>query len=393
MAISRQPPPRAARRRIFVRGIVQGVGFRPFVYRLARSLELAGVVRNEPGGVAIEVAGAEAELEAFLARLAAEAPPLARIEALESEELAAATELLQEFTIEASTPGAEHTTAVPPDIGVCAACLAEMANPADRRYRYPFINCTDCGPRFTVITGLPYDRAATTLRGFALCADCDAEYRDPATRRFHAEPIACPRCGPRLSFRLGAGCNTHLSGEEALAAGLAVLEAGGILAVKGVGGFHLACLAGSEEAVARLRERKGRKAKPFAVMMASLEVVRRYARVSGDAGAPAVTAGGGAAVRALCRSCLERFGGGSCPFFAALRPIAVTVAHRLPQPQERLPPGSCSPASNFRVGSDPLFGRNRRRQRAVPGSTRVAASSASAAATAVDPRSHRQDGS
>ncbi|HEX4956480.1 MAG TPA: carbamoyltransferase HypF [Thermoanaerobaculia bacterium] len=265
------------RHRIRVRGIVQGVGFRPFVYRLATSLELSGFVRNEPEGVLIEVEGDEGDLATFEHRLRADGPPLAAIESLDSRAIPAAGAAA--FAIEESAPAAALTTQVPPDIALCDACRAEMLDPTNRRFRHPFINCTDCGPRFTVITGLPYDRPATTLAHFPLCPECAAEYRDPRSRRFHAEPIACPACGPRLGFCATGERGPNLFGEAALAAGSSVLAAGGILAIKGVGGFHLACDATSAAAVARLRERKGRGQKPFALMMRDLEVVRRYARV------------------------------------------------------------------------------------------------------------------
>ncbi|HBL31422.1 MAG TPA: carbamoyltransferase HypF [Acidobacteria bacterium] len=273
------PPPDApVRRHLFARGVVQGVGFRPFIYTLAVSCRVAGCVRNEPGGVRIEIEGRDADVARFLARLPAELPPLAVLDSLDVAEVPPRGE--RAFTIEASAPAAAQTTAIPADTAVCEACRREMADPADRRHRYPFINCTDCGPRFTLILDLPYDRPATTMRAFPLCAACAAEYTDPTTRRFHAEPIACPVCGPHLTFHPTGAPQEAVEREEALAAARAALAAGRIVAIKGIGGFHLACDALAPAAVARLRERKGRGEKPFAVMMRDLSVVRAYVDVS-----------------------------------------------------------------------------------------------------------------
>jgi hydrogenase maturation protein HypF len=244
------------RRRIRVRGVVQGVGFRPFVYRLATRDRLAGFVLNDGEGVVVEVEGPERSLQAFAGALRSEAPPLARVDSVAAERIPALGE--SGFVVAESRP-AGRTALVPPDVATCDACLAELFDPRDRRYRYPFLNCTDCGPRFTIVTGVPYDRPATTMAGFALCADCRREYEDPGDRRFHAEPIACPACGPRLEVPL----------EEAVE----VILAGGIVAVKGLGGYHLACDAGNEEAVARLRARKGREEKPLAVMTSAPEAI------------------------------------------------------------------------------------------------------------------------
>jgi hydrogenase maturation protein HypF len=239
------------RLRLRVRGIVQGVGFRPFVYGLAHRHGLAGFVLNDGDGVVIEAQGAPAALDAFVDALRDEAPPLARVESVAAENVPVGPE--RGFGIVAST-AAGGSALIPPDVATCDDCLRELLDPADRRYRYPFVNCTQCGPRFTIVTAVPYDRSNTTMAGFPLCADCRREYEDPGDRRFHAEPIACPVCGPRLSMPL----------EEA--AGL--LLGGAILAVKGLGGYHLACDAANEEAVARLRSRKHREDKPFAVMTA-----------------------------------------------------------------------------------------------------------------------------
>ncbi|MDX2194322.1 MAG: acylphosphatase, partial [Gemmatimonadales bacterium] len=187
------------RRRFEVRGVVQGVGFRPFVHGLATRLGLAGWVENAGGHVVVEVEGAPEAVERFAAALEAEPPPLARIASVHTTSLAPAGEA--GFRIAASRAGASGQGTVPPDVATCEACLRELRDPADRRFGYPFINCTDCGPRFTVITALPYDRPFTTMAGFPMCADCEAEYRDPASRRFHAQPIACPACGPRLAWQ------------------------------------------------------------------------------------------------------------------------------------------------------------------------------------------------
>jgi hydrogenase maturation protein HypF len=237
------------RRRFRVTGVVQGVGFRPFVHGLAHRHELSGFVLNDGQGVIVEAEGEIAELDRFSAGLRDEAPPLARVDSV----LAQTTTLRgdTEFVIEASaTTGG--TAAIPADIATCDDCLRELFDPRDRRFRYPFINCTQCGPRFTIVVGVPYDRPLTTMAGFPLCADCRHEYEDPGNRRFHAEPIACPVCGPRLSLPL-----EHV---------VEALQAGSIVAVKSLGGYHLACDAANEEAVARLRARKHREDKPFALM-------------------------------------------------------------------------------------------------------------------------------
>jgi hydrogenase maturation protein HypF len=239
------------RRRIHVRGVVQGVGFRPFVHRLATEDGLGGFVLNDGDGVVVEVEGAGGVVATFAEQLVAEAPPLARISSVTEERVAALGERV--FVVAASVPSGT-TALVPPDVATCEDCLRELFDPADRRYRYPFVNCTNCGPRFTIVRAVPYDRPNTTMAGFPLCDDCQREYEDPSDRRFHAEPIACSVCGPRLSMPL----------EEAVA----VLRDGGIVAVKGLGGYHLACDATSEKAVARLRTRKRREEKPLAVMTA-----------------------------------------------------------------------------------------------------------------------------
>ena len=248
------------RRRFRVRGVVQGVGFRPFVYGLAHRQGLGGFVLNDGEGVVIEAEGTPAALDGFAASLRNEAPELAHVSSLSVERLRSRGQ--GGFEIVPSS-GVGTSALIPPDVATCDDCLHELLDPADRRYRYAFVNCTRCGPRFTIVRSVPYDRANTTMAVFPMCADCRSEYEDPANRRFHAEPICCPACGPQLSMPV----------EDAVA----LLREGAILAVKGLGGYHLACDAGSEAAVARLRARKVREEKPFAVLTAEPE---RLARIS-----------------------------------------------------------------------------------------------------------------
>ncbi|GAA5265892.1 hydrogenase maturation protein HypF [Acidiphilium sp. MT5] len=252
-----------ATRRIELGGRVQGVGFRPFVYRLACRYGVTGWVRNGAGTVEILASGRSAILDQFEADLLAQAPAIARPVLLGCHEEAA--DGSSDFVIRVSRTQGAHRHFLPPDLAPCPDCLAEMANPADRRFRYPFINCTQCGPRYSVIRQLPYDRAHTAMAGFTLCADCAAEYTSPTHRRFHAEPTACPVCGPQCWF--AAPATPALKGNDALAATLAALRRGAIIAVKGVGGYHLFCDAASEPSVSALRARKHRPDKPLAILL------------------------------------------------------------------------------------------------------------------------------
>lgn len=264
------------RLRVDVEGIVQGVGFRPFVYRLATEERLAGWVLNHSAGVVMEVEGSAATLERFLHRLAREVPPLARLEKVRWQEVPVQNE--ETFRIERSAAAAEHFTFLSPDVATCADCLAELHDPADRRYRYPFTNCTNCGPRFTIIRDVPYDRPQTTMDVFPMCPACQREYEDPLDRRFHAQPNACPACGPKVELRDRAG--QLLETPDPFAAAAERLRAGFLLAVKGLGGYHLACDARNETAVATLRSRKYREDKPFALMARDLEQIRFHCFVT-----------------------------------------------------------------------------------------------------------------
>ena len=262
------------RARARVRGTVQGVGFRPYVYRLAGETGLTGFVLNDASGVLLEVEGSAVGVERFFARLEPDAPPLAVIEQVVAEDCAPTGDAA--FTIRPSPRSRAVEAPVTPDSATCADCLRELLDPDDRRHRYPFINCTNCGPRFTIVRGIPYDRAFTTMAGFEMCARCRAEYEDPADRRFHAQPNACPRCGPTLSlWRLGERRAELARGDDALVAATSALRDGRIVAVKGIGGFHLACRADEEAAVAALRERKHREDKPFALMVGTLAAAER----------------------------------------------------------------------------------------------------------------------
>ncbi len=294
------------RLRIVCRGVVQGVGFRPAVHRLASSLSLGGFVLNGPEGVVIEVEGPERAAREFLDRLPTSLPPLARLDEVESSAVAPAGERV--FSVLASQEGRRRRALVPPDSALCPDCRAEMEDTSDRRSRYPFTTCTNCGPRFTLVRTLPYDRERTSMACFPLCPACRREYEDPGDRRFHAEPVCCPQCGPRLRLveqeevqspecrvqseqqrqdkddargeNAVRARSSHREGQEAIRRARELLEEGEIVAVKGLGGFQLACRADSEAAVACLRERKHRPSKPFAVMARDLRAARSLVRLT-----------------------------------------------------------------------------------------------------------------
>ena len=280
---------RRTRLKLTVRGAVQGVGFRPFVFRLATGLGLAGWVNNSPQGVFIEAEGPRAELEKFLLRLETEKPPRSFIQSLEASWLDPAG--YTTFEIRPSETGGNKTALVLPDIATCPDCLREIFDPKNRRHRYPFTNCTNCGPRFSIIESLPYDRANTSMKAFTMCSQCQTEYDDPRDRRFHAQPNACPVCGPRLELWEGSAgvppasgrrdaCATLLRDDDALLVATKAIREGKIVAVKGLGGFHLMVDARDNDAVRRLRERKQREEKPFALMFPSLESVKAECDVS-----------------------------------------------------------------------------------------------------------------
>ncbi|HEY70673.1 MAG TPA: carbamoyltransferase HypF [Anaerolineae bacterium] len=258
--------------RIHITGVVQGVGFRPFVYGLAKKLALTGWVRNTSAGVHIEVDGSEQAIARFVSALVEDAPPLARIDDIQVE--ACAPNAHSSFEIMASETIPEAYQPVSPDVSTCADCMREMRDASDRRYRYPFTNCTNCGPRFTIIEDIPYDRPNTTMAEFPMCAQCAEEYEDPLDRRFHAQPVACPQCGPQIWLEEGGRRVSER--EEALQAVRSMLREGCIVAVKGLGGFHLACDATDAEAVVELRRRKLRVDKPFAVMMPDMNAVNAH---------------------------------------------------------------------------------------------------------------------
>jgi hydrogenase maturation protein HypF len=272
------PEQRVVRLRVAIRGAVQGVGFRPFAYRLAAELKLTGWVQNSPQGVRIEVEGEPVRVEEFLLRIESEKPPLAAIHSMEPSMLDARGD--DTFVIRASDETGEATALLLPDIATCPDCLRELFDPSNRRYGYAFTNCTHCGPRFSIVESLPYDRPNTTMRLFAMCDACRAEYGDPRDRRFHAQPNACPECGPHIELwsRKGKRLASH---HPALLDAAAAVRAGSIVAVKGLGGFHLVADARNEQAVKQLRLRKGRQEKPFAVMVPSLQFIGNACFVSG----------------------------------------------------------------------------------------------------------------
>ena len=267
-----------ARIHMLIKGVVQGVGFRPFVYNLARTLDLTGWVNNSAQGVEIEAEGKEVFLESFAERIRSEAPPLAVIEEITLTKLPPAD--YKDFVIKDSAKGEIKFTLVSPDVAICPECLAELNDPENRRYRYPLINCTNCGPRFTIIQDIPYDRPYTTMANFPMCPDCLKEYYDPQNRRFHAQPTACPACGPQVVLLDRQG--KQVAAQDAPEKAVELLKQGHILAVKGLGGYHLVCDALSQTSVQRLRNLKNRDAKPFAVMMPDIEVVKKYCDITNE---------------------------------------------------------------------------------------------------------------
>jgi len=264
-----------------VGGIVQGVGFRPFVYRLAHGLNLTGWVANTVHGVIIEAEGENGALDCFAERLRTQAPPMADVLYVRRRKIS--PQGFQQFEILSSKADTGRTALVSPDAAVCEDCLAEMRDPANRRWRYPFINCTNCGPRYTIILDIPYDRPNTTMASFEMCPLCRAEYLNPLDRRFHAQPNACPVCGPKVFLTDRSGSQVEKQGEDPVQSAGRLLLEGAVVAVKGLGGFHLATDATNQEATNSLRERKKRQDKPFAVMFASLESVRQYCRTTSSA--------------------------------------------------------------------------------------------------------------
>ena len=263
---------------ISVKGIVQGVGFRPFVYRIAARHHIAGWIINNARGVEIEAEGVAASLKAFVRSIKSESPPLAHISDLSSKEIPTRGEL--RFQIKSSRAAGPRDALVSPDVCICDDCLRELFDPRDRRHRYPFINCTNCGPRYSIVRDIPYDRVNTTMRPFKMCPLCRAEYADPASRRFHAQPNACAECGPAVELTGADG--GKIKCDDAIAKAQELLKRGKILAVKGLGGFHLAACAENDKAVARLRKRKNREQKPLALMSRDVDAVSRYAQLSGD---------------------------------------------------------------------------------------------------------------
>jgi len=312
--------PRTVRHRLTVTGVVQGVGFRPFVYGLATRLGLTGWVLNTSAGVTIEIEGSPPAVESFRTALTGEAPPLARIERVTAESLP--PNGFTQFDIRESQPEPGAFQPISPDICICDDCLRELFDPADRRHLYPFINCTNCGPRFTIIKDIPYDRPQTTMAPFVMCADCAREYHDPRDRRFHAQPVACPVCGPQVRLEIGGLENSPILQSPFLTA-QQLLRQGKIIAGKGLGGFHLACDATNEEAVAELRRRKGRADKPFALMMPDIAAIEQYCYISTEE-------------RALLESrqrpivLLQKRGNATPPIAASVAPRQRTLGVMLP---------------------------------------------------------------
>ncbi|MBI5043546.1 MAG: carbamoyltransferase HypF, partial [Nitrospirae bacterium] len=263
------------RMRINVTGIVQGVGFRPFIFNLARSLGLKGYVLNSSEGVVIDIEGDN--VSNFVDRMQTNLPPLSEIKSLKAEQLQPVGYI--DFVIKESLTKKGRFTLISPDVSVCPDCLSELFNPKDRRYQYPFINCTNCGPRYTIIQDIPYDRPKTTMAKFTMCVTCSVEYHDPTNRRFHAQPNACPECGPSITFVKRNG-EILFEKKEAMESAIIALKDGAIVAIKGLGGFHLCCDAMNDKAVKRLREKKRKSNKPFALMAADTDTIKTFCAVS-----------------------------------------------------------------------------------------------------------------
>jgi len=304
---------------IRVRGRVQGVGFRPTVWRIARDLGLSGEVLNDADGVLVRVGGPDEAVGAFIHRMEHEPPPLARIDRIETFEFRGV--LPEQFRI-ADSIGGKANIQVSPDAAICSACAAELCDPFERRYRYPFANCTHCGPRLSIVRGIPYDRATTTMAAFTMCPACSAEYREPADRRFHAEAIACHACGPKATLvRLDGRACSFDSMLDSVDAVCSLIQKGEIVAIKGLGGYHLPCDATNQEVVARLRRLKRRDTKPFALMARDIDVIRRYCRVSDEE----ERALSGAAAPIVL---LDRAGSNHLP--DAVAPCVATIGFMLP---------------------------------------------------------------
>ena len=259
-----------------IKGIVQGVGFRPFIYQLAHRCQLSGHVINTPEGVDLEVEGPDENVEHFFQSVLSESPPLAHISSMEKVDLRPKNDKV--FEIKESRAGQERSALISPDVSICPDCLRELKDSKDRRFKYPFINCTTCGPRYTIIMDIPYDRAMTTMKKFKMCKACQAEYEDPTNRRFHAQPNACWDCGPRVSLHDHDGLS--LAYDRPIEETIDLLKRGLILAIKGLGGFHLAVDASNHKAVVRLRKRKHREEKPLALMVRDLEAAKQIAHVN-----------------------------------------------------------------------------------------------------------------
>ena len=261
--------------RLEINGIVQGVGFRPFVYQLAERLEIKGEVANTSQGVTIQIEGDRSKIDSFLEELVQKCPPLARITEIKSYPETVIG--FKDFSIVKSKPRAVRSTLIAPDTSLCSECLAELFDPKDRRYLYPFINCTNCGPRYSIISDIPYDRPNTSMKQFQMCKPCQNEYDDPANRRFHAQPNACDRCGPSVSLYDATG--NKIESDYAIEEAARLLKNGYILAVKGLGGFHLAADAENDKTIHTLRKRKRREEKPFALMAYNEEKIKEFAHI------------------------------------------------------------------------------------------------------------------